>query len=73
MIKWLGKNLIGLVSAVLTTVLLLFLIRLVSEMAKKLKDFEDILKDFDYKRYLFGIVLHIRSKRLFVKSYAYLV
>lgn len=31
-------------------------------MAKKIKDFDD-------KRYLFGIVSHIRSKRLFIKSF----
>ena len=59
---WEEFDLIGLISAVLTTALLLFLIYLVSEMAKKIKDFDD-------KRYLFGIVSHIRSKRLFIKSF----
>ena len=59
---WEEFDLIGLISAVLTTALLLFLIYLVSEMAKKIKDFDD-------KRYLFGIVSHIRSNRLFIKSF----
>jgi len=60
--NWENFDLIGLISAVLTTILLLFLIYLVSSMAKKIKEFDD-------KRYLFGVISHIRSKRLFIKSF----